>query len=34
MKHEWGKESYIDECERKEGVGIIYLETVRDWEGI
>jgi hypothetical protein len=27
MKHEWGKESYINECTRKEKMGIIWLKA-------
>jgi hypothetical protein len=27
MKHKWGKESYIDECTRKERMGIIWLKA-------
>jgi hypothetical protein len=27
MKFEWGKESYIDECTRKERMGIIWLKA-------
>jgi hypothetical protein len=26
MKHEWGKESYIEKCTRKERMGIIWLK--------
>jgi hypothetical protein len=27
MKYEWGKESYIDKCTRKERMGIIWLKA-------
>jgi hypothetical protein len=27
MKHEWGKESYSDECTRKERMGIIWWKV-------
>jgi hypothetical protein len=27
MKHEWGKESYIDKCTRKERMGTIWLKA-------
>jgi hypothetical protein len=27
MEHEWGKESYTDECTRKERIGIIWLKA-------
>jgi hypothetical protein len=27
MKHEWGKESYIDKFTRKERMGIIWLKA-------
>jgi hypothetical protein len=27
MKHEWGKESYIDKCKRNERMGIIWLKA-------
>jgi hypothetical protein len=27
IKHDWGKESYIDKCTRKEGMGIIWLKA-------
>jgi hypothetical protein len=34
MKYEWGKESYIDRCTRKERMGIIWLKAGirRDFE--
>jgi hypothetical protein len=38
MKHEWGKESYTDECTRKKRMGIIWLKVwiwkLRDQKGI
>jgi hypothetical protein len=27
IKYEWGKESYIDKCKRKERIGIIWLKA-------
>jgi hypothetical protein len=27
MKHEWGEESYIEKCTRKERMGIIWLKA-------
>jgi hypothetical protein len=27
IKYEWGKESYIDKCTRKERIGIIWLKA-------
>jgi hypothetical protein len=27
MKYEWGKDSYIDRCTRKERMGIIWLKA-------
>jgi hypothetical protein len=27
MKQKWGKESYTDECTRKERMGIIWLKA-------
>jgi hypothetical protein len=35
MKHGWGKESYIDECTRKERMGIMWLKAgIRKLKGI
>jgi hypothetical protein len=28
MKHEWGKESDIDECTRKERMGIMFERSL------
>jgi hypothetical protein len=27
IKHDWGKESYIDKCTRKERIGIMWLKA-------
>jgi hypothetical protein len=27
IKYEWGKESYIDKCTRKERIGIMWLKA-------